>query len=75
VQKGCTQTLISFFKGDTTRIEKEILQQIDTAVLEQHFEWAAKLRDIYRHIEQVVEKQHVELPQKISGYVLAIRPI
>jgi excinuclease UvrABC nuclease subunit len=66
---------ISFFKGDTKRVEQEILHQIERAVTQQHFEWAANLRDIYYHIEQFVEKQHVELPKNISGYVLEIRQI
>jgi excinuclease UvrABC nuclease subunit len=57
---------ISFFKGDTKWIEREILHQIETAIIHQHFEWAAHLRDIYRKIEQFVEKQHVELPKNIS---------
>jgi excinuclease UvrABC nuclease subunit len=67
--------LISFFKGNTTLIEQEILQQIEKAVSSQHFEWAATLRDIYRHIAQVVERQHVELPKNIQGYVVEIRTI
>jgi len=45
------------------------------AIADQRFERAARLRDIYRHIEQVVEKQHVELPKNISGYVIEIRQI
>jgi excinuclease UvrABC nuclease subunit len=66
---------ISFFKGDTKWVEREILQQIGMAVNDQHFEWAANLRDIYHHIEQFVEKQHIELPKNISGYLLEIRKI
>jgi len=50
-------------------------KQLEEAVQKQHFEWAANLRDIYRHIEQFVEKQHVELPKNVSGYVLEIRQI
>ena len=67
--------LIAFFKGDVSWIEKEILQQIEQAIELQHFEWAAKLRDIYLQIEQFVEKQHVELPKNISGYVVEMRQI
>ncbi len=43
------------------------------AVELQHFEWAARLRDIYMHIEQMVEKQSVELQHSLSGYVLEMR--
>mgnify|MGYP003293763600 CR=1 FL=1 len=42
-------------------IEKEMLKQIDDAVANQNFEWAAKIRDMYLHIEELVEKQHVDL--------------
>ena len=45
------------------------------AVEKEHFEWAAKLRDIYVHIEQMVEKQNVELEKPITGYVVEIRQI
>lgn len=67
--------LISFFKGDVSQIKKEILNQISGAVELQHFEWAANLRDIYTHIEQFVERQHVELPKNISGHILEMRTI
>jgi excinuclease UvrABC nuclease subunit len=66
---------ISFFKGDTKWIETEILHQIEVAVTRQHFEWAANLRDIYRHIAELVEKQHVELSKNTSGYVLEMRQV
>ncbi|MDR0650211.1 MAG: hypothetical protein LBG59_02105 [Candidatus Peribacteria bacterium] len=67
--------VISFFKGNTQRIEQEIVYQIEMAINRQHFERAAHLRDIYYHIEQFVEKQHVELPKNLTGYVLEIRQI
>jgi excinuclease UvrABC nuclease subunit len=73
--KQFLQLFISFFKGNTDPVEKTLLQEIENAVQKQHFEWATKLRDIYYHIEQFVEKQHVELPKNISGYVLEIRQI
>lgn len=66
---------ISFFKGETKWVEAEILHQIEEAIVRQHFEWAANLRDIYRHIAELVEKQHVELPKNTSGYVLEMRQI
>lgn len=67
--------LTAFFKGDTSWVKKEILQQISKAIELQHFEWAANLRDVYTQIEQFVEKQHVELPKSVSGYVLEMRTI
>lgn len=65
--------ITSFFRWNTSPIQKEIKNQIHTAIQTQNFERAAKLRDIYLHIEQLVEKQNVELEQKITGYVLDIR--
>jgi excinuclease ABC subunit C len=73
--KKVIQLFSSFFKGNTKPVEKELLQQIQQAVALQHFEWAATLRDMYRQIEQIVERQHVELPKNISGYVVSIRTI
>jgi excinuclease UvrABC nuclease subunit len=73
--KGVCEILTSFFKGNTAPIEKLLLNQINEAIEKQHFEYAAKLRDLYQHIEQFVEKQHVELPKNLTGYVLEIRQI
>ena len=69
------QLFISFFKGNTAPVEKELKRQIHLAVQQEHFEWAAKLRDIYVHIAQMVEKQHVELEKPITGAVVEIRDI
>jgi excinuclease UvrABC nuclease subunit len=38
-----------------------LLSQINEAISEQNFEWASQIRDIYMHIEELVERQHVEL--------------
>ncbi|MDR3169042.1 MAG: hypothetical protein LBU27_04725 [Candidatus Peribacteria bacterium] len=65
-KEGYVQLLTSFFKGNTAPIEKLLLSQINEAVEQQHFEYAAKLRDIYQQIEQFVEKQHVELPKNLA---------
>ena len=67
--------LSSFFKWNTKPIEKELLSQIDDAVSKQNFEWASQIRDIYMHIEELVEKQHVELWKNLTWYVLAIKQI
>lgn len=65
----------SFFKGNTKPIEEKIKNLISDAVATQNFERAAKLRDIYYQIDQFVEKQTVEFPKSISGYLLQIRKI
>lgn len=69
------QIFSSFFKWNTKPIEKELLSQIDEAVAKQNFEWASQIRDIYMHIEELVEKQHVELWKNLTWYVLAIKEI
>lgn len=69
------QILSSFFKGNTKPIEKEMINQIENAAKKQNFEWAAQIRDMYLHIEQLVEKQHVELWKNLTWYVLAIKEI
>ena len=69
------QIFSSFFKWNTKPIEKELLSQIDDAVSKQNFEWASQIRDIYMHIEELVEKQHVELWKNLTWYVLAIKEI
>ena len=65
----------SFFKWNTKPIEKVLLSQIDNAVAKQNFEWASQIRDIYMHIEELVERQHVELWKNLTWYVLAIKEI
>ena len=65
----------SFFKWNTKPIEKVLLSQIDDAVSKQNFEWASQIRDIYMHIEELVERQHVELWKNLTWYVLAIKEI
>ena len=73
--KKSLQIFSSFFKWNTKPIEKELLSQIDEAVSKQNFEWASQIRDIYMHIEELVERQHVELWKNLTWYVLAIKEI
>lgn len=48
---------------------------IESAIQQENFERAAKLRDIYFHIDQFTEKQTVEFAKAITGYLLQIRLI
>lgn len=64
-----------FFRWNTKPVEQEIKKQIQSAVQEQHFERAAKLRDIYLQIENLVEKQTVVLPKDTTWYICQIREI
>ena len=64
-----------FFRWNTKPVEQEIKKQIQLAVQEQHFERAAKLRDIYLQIENLVEKQTVVMSKDTTWYVCQIREI
>lgn len=67
--------ITSFFRGNTKPIEKQIKKLIDDAVQLEHFERAAKLRDIYLQIDQFVERQSVELSKNATSSLLMIREI
>lgn len=69
------QYIVNFFKGNTGPVEKEIRQKIEDAIQQQHFEWAAKLRDMLLHMEQFTEKQTVVLSESNSGYIAEIRDL
>jgi len=45
------------------------------AVKKQNFEWAAKLRDIYVHIESLAEQQTVVIQKPLTGYLSEIKQI
>ena len=64
-----------FFRWNTKPVEQEIKKQIQSAVQQQHFERAAKLRDIYLQIENLVEKQTVVMPKDTTWYICQIREI
>lgn len=67
--------ITSFFRGNTKPIEKQIKKLIDDAVKLEHFERAAKLRDIYLQIDQFVERQSVELSKNATSSLLMMREI
>lgn len=73
--KNIITTITSFFKGNTKPIEKEIHEQIETAVIHENFERAAQMRDIYNSIHGFIEKQDVVLEKKINGYFSIIKTI
>ena len=64
-----------FFRWNTKPVEQEIKKQIKLAAEQQHFERAAKLRDIYLQIENLVEKQTVVLSKDTTWYICQIREI
>lgn len=67
--------IVAFFRGNTKPIKQTILAHIDQAIASQHFERAAKLRDIYTKIDELAERQTVVVDQHISwtiGHVQAL---
>ncbi len=73
--KTIIKIIEQFFRWNTKPVEKEIKIQIQSAIDDENFERAAKLRDIYLQIENLTEKQTVVLPKSISGYICQIREI
>lgn len=56
-----------FFSGDIEPIQEYIKQEITHCIEQQNFEWAAKLRDIFQHLQLFVEKQSVVLSVPLTG--------
>ncbi len=69
------KTILSFFKGNVKPIEREIHEQLETAITQENFERAAQLRDVYTSLQWFVEKQDVVLPEKKDGYLAVITSI
>lgn len=51
------------------------MQQMKEAVAKQHFEYAAKLRDLYSGISVITEKQHVVISELVTGKIMKVREI
>lgn len=73
--KKIIEVITSFFKGNTKPIENEIHKQITEAISNEHFEYAAQLRDIYKSLNWFVEKQNVVLHEKKDGYLALVKSI
>gem|GEM_PF-2961720 len=58
--------IVAFFGGNTKPIKQTILSHINEAIAAEHFERAAKLRDIYTKIDELAERQTVVVDQHIS---------
>lgn len=59
--------LTKFFEGESEELLVYMRREIDEAIEKQHFEWAAKLRDMYFKIELVTQRQTVTLPEECTG--------
>lgn len=73
--KKIINLIISFFKGNTKPVADELKAEIDVAIVKQNFEWATKLRDIYFHIQDLVERQNVVLSSNVTWYILKIKKV
>lgn len=71
--KQTVRLLVDFFSGRTKSIEDQIYEQIQQAIQTQHFEYAARLRDILSGISFFTEKQHVVLDAAITGKIMKVR--
>ena len=67
--------IVAFFRGDTKPITETIHNHIQEAIQQEHFERAAKLRDIYMKIDSLAERQTVEMEQHISWYVWYVQTL
>lgn len=67
--------ITSFFKGNIKPIEDEIHHQIQEAIIHEHFERAAQLRDIYQSLQWFVERQNVVLPEVKDGYLSLVKTV
>ena len=73
--KDIITSITSFFKWNSKPIEKEIQEQIQIAITQENFEWAAQLRDIYQSLQWFIEQQNVVLPEKKDGYLALVKSI
>jgi len=67
--------ITSFFKWNIGPIQKEIKNQISNSIHSQNFERAAKLRDIYVHIQDFVEQQTVVIDSRLTWYFFQIKQV
>lgn len=70
-----TSSIQKFFEGNTSKIEQTIKDEIQSAIQKQHFERAAKLRDMLLHIDKITETQRVILDPKVNWYFFKIQKI
>lgn len=67
--KDMISLIQSFFRGNTKLFAQEIKKHIQQCIETQNFEHAAKMRDIFMHIESWTEKQNVVLETSVTGTV------
>jgi excinuclease ABC subunit C len=66
------QLVQDFFAGKTDGLKAELKSEIDKSIETQNFERAAKLRDIYKNMDQFSQKQTVIIETTHNGIVANI---
>ena len=61
-----------FFHGKSNGIKLALKAEIDECIATENFEWAAKLRDIYKNIDQFTEKQTIMMEAGLNGVVAKV---
>jgi excinuclease UvrABC nuclease subunit len=69
------QLIVDFFNGETDKILTHITTEIDQCIISQNYEYAAKLRDIYRNMDAMTTKQSVILDPQINGAYCLIQQL
>ena len=73
--KKILSLLSDFFSGKTKTLKEYIMQRLEESVQQQHFEYAAKLRDMYTKVDLLTEKQNVVLSRPVTGNIVLIKSI
>lgn len=73
--KKIMQRVQDVFEGRQDEILQDITTQIQTAIEDENFERAARLRDIYRGLEDLIQRQHVVMDIRRSGHVRQIQHV
>ena len=73
--KQIIKSISSFFEGNTKEVKKKILTDINDAIVKEHFEWCASLRDILTQVDKWTEKQHVVLDPSYTWIMIRITSI
>ena len=71
--KKIVELIVKYFQGEDEPLKQLIKQKIQQAIQDENYEYAALLRDIYFKLDKFINKQIIELPQKISWYFVKIR--
>ncbi|MBI5415066.1 excinuclease ABC subunit UvrC [Candidatus Peregrinibacteria bacterium] len=64
------QKAIKFLKGDTKEVLADLEKQMQESAEKREFEKAARVRDLFRAVESISEKQIVSAPDEFSADVI-----